>query len=98
MKEADPDTIGNPLSQYIATFLGEIGIAVRWEPIVEPTLLPGLTVDRGQLVVDQSALQHPGDLLHEAGHLAILPAVERNAISGTTGSDPSHEMTAIAWS
>jgi hypothetical protein len=95
-----PDTgeYGDPLSRRIAKFLGEIGIVVRWERIVEPTVLTGLTIDRGQIVVDETELQHPGDLLHEAGHLAILPATERTSISGTAGSDPGHEMTAIAWS
>ncbi len=60
--------------------------------------MPGLTIDHGTLVVDRSRLQHPGDLLHEAGHLAVIPADERAQLVGNAGPDPAREMMAIAWS
>jgi hypothetical protein len=60
--------------------------------------VPGINVDRGTLLVDRARLQHQGDLLHEAGHLAVVPAEERTQLVGDAGSDPAREMMAIAWS
>jgi len=79
-----------PVTTQIVRFLAEIGITVRWDRIEEPTVLPGITIDIGTL--------HPGDLLHEAGHLAVIPGEERAQLVGTAGSDPAREMMAIAWS
>ncbi len=80
------------------SFLGQIGLVVRFEEIGGPTILPGITIDHGALVVDSVRMRHPGDLLHEAGHLAVLPSEERSQVVGTTGADGGREMTAIAWS
>ena len=44
------------------------------------------------------ALAYPGDMLHEAGHLAMMTAEERAACNGDAGNDPGAEMAAIAWS
>jgi hypothetical protein len=82
----------------IARFLGEIGLALRWEEITQATRLPGVAIDRGALVVDPSRLRQPGDLLHEAGHLALHPPESRAVISGDAGPDGGYEMAAIAWS
>ena len=82
----------------IVRFLEEIGVPVRFESIGEPTRLPGMLIDRGGLVVDTQRLQYPGDLLHEAGHLAVVPADERSVLAGDAGSDAAHEMMAVAWS
>lgn len=86
------------LATRIAGFLVGIGIAVRWETIAGPTRLPGIRIDHGALVVDPARLDHPGDLLHEAGHLAVLAAEERALLAGDAGADPAHEMLAMAWS
>src|SRR5207302_344496 len=43
-------------------------------------------------------LLYPGDLLHEAGHLAVMPAAERGALDGDTGDNGGQEMAAMAWS
>lgn len=94
----DQVEICNARVDRIANFLQEIGIVVHWGPLAETTFLPGLTIDRGRLMVDRTKLKYPGDLLHEAGHLAILPAVDRCLVSGSAGSEGGHEMTAIAWS
>jgi hypothetical protein len=48
--------------------------------------------------VDKSQLLYPGDLLHEAGHLALLAPDRRTAISGETGDEAGFEIAAIAWS
>lgn len=41
---------------------------------------------------------NPGDLLHEAGHLAVIPPEKRKRVQGNMGKDRGEEMTAIAWS
>jgi hypothetical protein len=60
--------------------------------------LPGIAVAKGVLLVDESTLKHPGDLLHEAGHLAVLPPERRKRAGADVGIDPAEEMAAIAWS
>jgi hypothetical protein len=71
---------------------------VEEHEIPDSTFLPGITVREGVLLFDPSRLEYPGDLLHEAGHLAILPPPERQRVSGSFGDDGGNEMAAIAWS
>ena len=92
-------------SQFVRTitaFLTEIGINVRSAGIDEPTFLPGVTIEKGQLVVDESKLAFPGDLLHEAGHIAVTSPDVRANLDGTITLPDSegggYEMAAIAWS
>jgi hypothetical protein len=84
--------------ECIVEFLTTIGLEVRLEQIEGSTVLPGMTVDRGALVVDETRLAHVGDLLHEAGHLAVVPAADRGALTVDMGSDGGNEMAALAWS
>jgi hypothetical protein len=88
----------NPVTNQIAGFLTEIGLEVCAGEIPGQTFLPGIHVTRGALVIDEATLAHPGDLLHEAGHLAVTSAARRNSIDGDTGEDGGEEMAAIAWS
>jgi hypothetical protein len=76
-------------------FLEHIGLEVRREPIHGKTFMPGVTIRQGALVVDPDQLLYPGDLLHEAGHMAVMTAAERAACEGNAIGD---EMSAIAWS
>ena len=87
-----------PLTTVIVGFLGEVALPVRLDVVEGPTALPGITIDRGTLVVDLARLRYPGDLLHEAGHLAVMPAEERTQRVRDAGGDPAREMMAIAWS
>ena len=86
----------------IAGFLTEIGINVRSAEIDEPTFLPGVTIEKGKLVVSESKLAFPGDLLHEAGHIAVTSPDDRANLDGTITLPDSegggYEMAAIAWS
>ena len=82
----------------IVRFLQEIGIAVRRAELTGETFLPGVLVEAGGLVIDEARLVHPGDLLHEAGHLAVLTAAERANAGADLQSGPGEEMAAIAWS
>jgi len=59
--------------------------------------LPGLTLIEGSIVIDPAVACYPGDVLHEAGHLAVVPA-ETRAAMGTVENDGGDEMAAIAWS
>jgi len=88
----------DPLVERIAAFLREIGLEVRSGTVGEGTALPGITIDRGILVVDEARMLYPGDLLHEAGHLAVAPPARRTAFRHDVGNDPAEEMMAIAWS
>jgi hypothetical protein len=88
----------NPLAAAIVTFLLKIGIEVSSEPITAATVLPGVDVRHGTLIVDESRLKHPGDLLHEAGHIAVIPSERRKRLHGNVGQRAYEEMMAIAWS
>lgn len=79
-------------------FLRDIGLEVRLAPIAEATFLPGLTIQDGAIVVDEAQLLHPGDLLHEAGHLAMLTPQERAGATAPIPEDQGMEIGAIAWS
>ena len=87
-----------PVTNQIAIFLNEIGLTVRAGQILARTILPGIQIEGGVLIIDEAQLAYPGDLLHEAGHLAVTPAVRRNSLNGDTGEDGGEEMAAIAWS
>lgn len=52
----------------------------------------------GTLYFDPEKLKYPGDLLHEAGHLAILPSEQRLNAGDDFAGDGGNEMAAIAWS
>lgn len=82
----------------IIIFLREIGLTVIERRITTPTVLPGIGVDHGALLVDRATIKYPGDLLHEAGHFAVVPAHEREQFHENVGDDGGMEMAAIAWS
>lgn len=85
-------------TRLIVDFLRQIGLSVRADCIERTTALPGIDVDHGVLVFDSGRLKYPGDLLHEAGHLAVKTPVERERSDADLGNDPAEEMMAIAWS
>jgi hypothetical protein len=66
----------------IVEFLRRIGIAIREEAITGDTFLPGIAIENAELVLDRVRNTWPGDLLHEAGHLAVLPHTLRLSASG----------------
>ncbi len=86
--------IENPIIQ----FLNEIGLTVKAQAFDENTILPGIKLDQGVILIDRARLKHPGDLLHDAGHLAVKTESERRQTSSDAGQDPAEEMMAIAWS
>ena len=84
------------------SFLNEIGIETKFEKLDESCFLPGLSIDAGAILIDTGLLKYPGDILHEAGHIAVVPAVERQALTAFAIEQRAHrgaeEMMAIAWS
>jgi hypothetical protein len=84
--------------QLITDFLLGIGLSVESSDFDEVTVVPGIKIDLGRLLVNESRLLYPGDLLHEAGHLAVKSANQRPYVSGDADSSPAEEMMAIAWS
>jgi hypothetical protein len=96
-----------PLSEILETrsqivqFLRGIDLVVREREICETSFLPGIAVERGELILDEQRNTWPGDLLHEAGHLAVLPAHLRHTVSGSLHSEVAvahaGEPEATAW-
>lgn len=86
----------------ISAFLNEIGIGCSVASVPDDTFLPGVEIREGAIVFDPERLVSPGDLLHEAGHIAVVPAGERAALSGDLGQNDQqamgHEIAAILWS
>jgi hypothetical protein len=69
-----------PLTLTIVNFLIHIGLEVRSSEIGERTFLPGIMIERGTLRIDKAKLKYPGDLLHEAGHLALMSPGRRSRV------------------
>ncbi|MFM6924212.1 MAG: hypothetical protein ACKOU7_01825 [Ferruginibacter sp.] len=83
-------------------FLHSIGIKTIDATLTSPTFLPGLSVKNGCIVIDRRTLKFPGDILHEAGHIAVVPAADRDTLDeaaiGKRENRGAEEMMAIAWS
>jgi hypothetical protein len=92
----------NNVTQKIVDFIKEIGIEVMPAQINRPTFLPGILVERGKLFVDDAKLMYPGDLLHEAGHIAVCPNDLRSNLNDEVALPDVNmdaiEAQAIAWS
>jgi hypothetical protein len=88
--------------QIIYTFLDEIGIGHSENDIEQSTFLPGILIAGSHLIIDSKKLLYPGDLLHEAGHIAVRKAEERaelsdNVMDGKTDNE-SDEIAVLLWS
>ena len=88
---------GLAAAEAIAAFLVSVGMMVRVEPLTGPSFVAGLAIERGTIQIEPGGTAHPGDLLHEAGHIAVAEPSRRADLS-EVGSDPGEEMAAIAWS
>lgn len=94
--------IQNDLTNKITSFLTQIGIETIPVKLAEETFLPGILVKNGRLLIDEEKLEFPGDLLHEAGHLAVAPANLRDKLSDEVVLPELNpdvlETQAILWS
>lgn len=86
----------------IVDFLTGIGLEVIATRLDPKTFLPGIQVEKGKILFDRDKLTYPGDLLHEAGHLALATGEVRPTLSGEVilpdAPMESVEVSAIAWS
>jgi len=88
-------------TMQIINFIKSIGIKVDYETFDKETFLPGIAIKDGGLIVDPTKLKYPGDLLHEAGHIAVTPKNMRKGLNenvDTFAEKGGDEMAAIAWS
>ena len=81
----------------ILGFLERIGISAVAMALPRDTFLPAIDIHDGALLFDPARLDTPGDLLHEAGHIAVTDPALRPTLS-VVSADPAEEMAAMAWS
>lgn len=90
------------ITQTICSFLASIGIEVYRGDVPPGTFLPAIEIRNGKLIYDPVTLKYPGDLLHEAGHIAVTTAADRPTLSGNvTETDPKKngdEIAVLLWS
>jgi hypothetical protein len=84
-------------------FIHSVGLETTFCSLNETDcFLPGIFIYKGKILIDKEKLKYPGDLIHEAAHLAVIPSGERNIVSGTDigkrADAAAEEMMAIAWS
>ena len=80
----------------MAAFLEGIGIPLIPASSLLPANFPGLDIQHGCVLVDEWRVIHPGDILHEAGHVALTAPEARVALRLTpTGGE---ELSTMAWS
>lgn len=82
----------------IIAWLQEIGLKLRLATLGDDTFLPGVAIEPGGLIVDPERLLYPGDMLHEAGHLAVMLPARRAVTGSNVGSDMGDEIAAQTWS
>ncbi len=100
--EINPGVREDPRLHKVLRFLSDIGIDVVERELQHATFLPGLDLGPGCIYVDYGKLNYPGDMVHEAGHLAVTPPASR-ALIGTDQQDKDwppqgEEIAAILWS
>jgi hypothetical protein len=85
----------------ILSFLDRIGIPYREMPLSEGTFLPGVTIEQGAVCFDRTNLVYAGDVLHEAGHIAVTPPAERaslgQAVLDVQPANESLEIGVLLW-
>jgi hypothetical protein len=83
-------------TRALVRFVSGVGIAVERCNLPEPTFLPGIAIRRGALLIDETRLAYPGDVLHEAGHIAVTTPDKRHG--DEFAPDAGEELASIAWS
>lgn len=90
-------------TEKICQFIEEIGISVKESSIDDDKcFVPGLQIAQGKILKDTEKLKYPGDLLHEAAHIAVVPEEERSTLNGEDiekrPSKDGEEIAALLWS
>lgn len=93
---------GEKYQQVMCKFIESLGIAIIPKQLDHPTFLPGLDLGPNCIYLDAEKMQYPGDLLHEAGHLAVTTAAQRAAVGSDALELPwptdGEEIAAVLWS
>lgn len=88
--------------QVMCDFIESLGIAIIPKRLDYPTFLPGLDLGPNCIYLDTEKMRYPGDLLHEAGHLAVTTKAQRAAIGSDVLELPwptdGEEIAAVLWS
>ncbi len=89
------------LIELFSSFIKEKGICIEERTITGVTFFPGIEICNGCLIIDREKLLYPGDLLHEAGHIAVAPVEDRKTLSNNvTENRPGtegEEMSVMLW-
>lgn len=82
-------------------FLTSIDLPVRETSFDQPSFLPGLLIEKGELLLDRARLLYPGDVLHEAGHIAVTEAAERPLLGAdvieNNPQKAGEELAVLLW-
>jgi hypothetical protein len=77
----------------IAGFVRSIGIEVNEGAMTRETLVPGVDIVNGSLLIDEPKMCKPADLLHEAAHIALTLPDFRRTLDGTVNTSPAEEIS-----
>ena len=90
------------IRETIVNFLQSINIKVVEQELPNDTFLPGLSLYSNSILMDVEKLKYPGDLLHEAGHIAVAEKTIRPLIGTPKIADDwptdGEELATILWS
>ncbi len=88
--------------QKAIAFIEALGLPVHFQEITHDCFLPGIALGPACLYIDLAKLKYPGDILHEAGHLAVTSASDRVKVGTPEQSSDwppkGEELAAILWS
>jgi hypothetical protein len=83
-------------------FVRGVGIEMEEGKVGEDCFVPGIEIRGGKIVFDRNEIRFPGDLFHEAGHIAVCEPAARNSLSGSMIANgeqkEGEEIAAILWS
>lgn len=90
------------LEKTMCNFVESLGISIIPKKLSSQTFLPGLDLGPNCIYVDADQFLYPGDLLHEAGHLAVTTAAQRAAVGSDALELPwptdGEEIATVLWS
>src|SRR5664279_1215694 len=81
-------TENSTVIERIEAFLLPLGFRLERRPVLT-SFLPGIRIVGMTLEIDPERLS-PGDILHEAGHLAVLPTIFRQHVLNDADSAAPH--------
>ncbi len=88
--------------ETVVSFLESIGFIIEFHVLETDSFLPGISICNGTIIIDKQRMKYSGDILHEAGHLAVIPKAERVLLCehdiALRPQREAEEMMSIAWS